>query len=234
MPEPAVPVLTLDGPSGSGKGAVSRRVAAALGWHLLDSGALYRVVALLARRAGLDLADAPAVAAVAHAMQLRFSSRPDGEELILLLPGGEDITSLVRSEETGAMASRVAALPPVRAALLQRQRDFAQQPGLVADGRDMGTVVFPLARIKVFLTASAAERAARRYKQLKEKDSSVTLQSLSREIAERDARDAARTVAPLMPAADAWMLDSTQLGLDEVVARVLDRVRAAGVGIAGG
>lgn len=229
-----VPVLAIDGPSGSGKGTVSRRVAAALGWQLLDSGALYRIVALLAQRAGVALDDAPRLAELAAGMQVRFAARPDGGELILLGEGGEDITDRVRAESTGAGASQVAALPPVRDALLQRQRDFATAPGLVADGRDMGTVVFPAAALKIYLTASADERARRRHKQLKDKDPAVSLSSLSREIAERDARDASRPVAPLRPAADACMLDSTHLGIDEVVAQVVALAFARGLGAAAG
>lgn len=224
-----VPVLAIDGPSGSGKGTVSRRVAAALGWHLLDSGALYRIVALMAQREGVALDDAVQLPRLAAGMQVRFATRPDGGELILLGADAEDITDRVRAEATGASASQVAALPPVRDALLQRQRDFAMPPGLVADGRDMGTVVFAAAPLKIYLTASAEERARRRHKQLKGKDTTASLDSLSREIAERDARDASRPVAPLRPAADACILDSTHLGIDEVVAKVVALAAARGL-----
>lgn len=218
-----VPVLAIDGPSGSGKGTVSRRVAQALGWHLLDSGALYRLVALGGQRAGLESEDRQGHAAIARAMDVRFDVRPDGEELIRY--AGEDVTANVRHETAGAAASRVAAWPEVRAALVDRQRRFAALPGLVADGRDMGTVIFPSAGLKIFLTASADERASRRHKQLKEKGLSVNLAALSAEIAERDRRDATRAVAPLVPADDAVLLDSTSLDVDQVVERVLGLAR---------
>jgi cytidylate kinase len=214
-----VPVLTIDGPSGSGKGTISRRVAQRLGWALLDSGALYRLVAVSAMRAGLHADDVAGHAALAGAMTVRFDIRADGSEQILL--DGEDVTAEVRGELAGGGASRVAAWGPVRSALLQRQRDFARAPGLVADGRDMGTVVFPEAPLKIFLTASAAERALRRYNQLKDKGSGVSLAALSREIAERDERDTQRALAPLKAADDAIVVDSTSLDIDEVVERVM-------------
>jgi cytidylate kinase len=220
----AVPVIAIDGPSGSGKGTVSRKVAQALGWQLLDSGALYRLVGLAADEAGLEPADEAAHAALARGMQVRFATDPAGEEAVWL--GDQEVSSRLRSEQAGGLASRVAAMPAVRAALLTRQRAFRQPPGLVADGRDMGTQVFPDAAVKVFLTASAEERAQRRYKQLKDKGLDVSLADLSREIAERDQRDATRAVAPLVPAADAIVLDSTHLGVDDVVARVLELARA--------
>jgi CMP/dCMP kinase len=219
MNAPSVPVLTIDGPSGSGKGTISRRVAARLGWHLLDSGALYRLVAVGAARAGLDPLDIAGHVAIASRMEAGFGAQGDGSERILL--EGRDVTSEVRSEAAGGGASRVAAWEAVRAALLQRQRDFARSPGLVADGRDMGTVVFPEAALKIFLTASAEERASRRYNQLKDKGSGVSLPALSREIAERDERDTRRSVAPLKPAADAIVVDSTSLDIDQVVERVM-------------
>ena len=180
----SVPVITIDGPSGSGKGTVSRVVARSMGWSLLDSGALYRLVALAGRRAGVRLDDATALALLARGFDIRFGSDDRGEELVWL--ASEDVTRAIRTEQAGNDASKVAALPPVRAALLERQRGFARAPGLVADGRDMGTVVFPAAEVKIFLTASADERAARRYKQLKEKGVAATLAALSLEIAERD------------------------------------------------
>jgi CMP/dCMP kinase len=221
---PAIPVITIDGPSGSGKGTVSRLVARHLGWHLLDSGALYRLVALAGEQAALAPDDVPGHARLADTMDVVFSSGPADEELILL--GGRDVTSAVRAETTGQGASRVAAWPEVRAALLDRQRRFAALPGLVADGRDMGTVVFPTAPLKIFLTASADERARRRHKQLKDKGSAVSLAALSREIAERDLRDSTRSVAPLRPASDAIALDSTGQPVPAVVEQVLAAGRA--------
>ena len=214
-----VPVIAIDGPSGSGKGTISRAVADTLQWHLLDSGALYRLVAHAARRAGVALDAAPALADLAARADIRFGSGPAGEERVWL--DGIEVTRDIRTEAAGGDASRVAAIPAVRAALLARQRAFAVPPGLVADGRDMGTVIFPDAPFKVFLTASAAERAKRRYKQLKEKGLGVTLSSLQREIEARDHRDASRSVAPLKPAAEAVLVDTTGMGIDEVVARVL-------------
>ena len=214
-----VPVVTIDGPSGSGKGTISRAVAQSAGWHLLDSGALYRLVALAGARAGLDPNDVGAHSRLARAMNVAFQSHPDGTERVLL--EGSEVTAQLRSEAAGAGASRVAAWPELRAALLDRQRAFAQAPGLVADGRDMGTVVFPQATLKIFLTASAEERARRRHKQLKDKGSDVSLAALSREIAERDLRDSTRAVAPLKPAPDAEVIDSTALPIEAVVAEVL-------------
>jgi CMP/dCMP kinase len=220
-----VPILTIDGPSGSGKGTISRRVARDLGWHLLDSGALYRLVALSGQLAGLREDDVLGHAELAAAMVVKFGSFPDGAEQILLGVDKRDVTTLIRTELAGQGASRVAAWPQVRTALLARQRLFARLPGLVADGRDMGTVIFPQARSKIYLTASAQERAKRRYNQLKDKDSGVSLAALSREIAERDQRDASRPVAPLVPAAEAHVLDSTLLSIDQVVEQVLNLVR---------
>ena len=214
-----VPVIAIDGPSGSGKGTVSRRVATALGWHLLDSGALYRLVALAGKRAGLESADEAGHAAVAAALDIEFGVDERGAERVLL-EGGE-VSAELRSEECGAAASRVAAWPAVRKALLGRQRRFMQAPGLVADGRDMGSVVFPDAGLKVFLTASPEERALRRHKQLKEKGLGVNLAALSAEIAARDRRDATRKVAPLVACADAVVLDTTSMDIESVVDRVL-------------
>ncbi|HEY6515042.1 MAG TPA: (d)CMP kinase [Steroidobacteraceae bacterium] len=219
MTEPA-PVVTIDGPSGSGKGTISRAVAQRAGWHLLDSGALYRLVAHAGLEQGLDPGDVDGHARLAAGMQVVFGVGPDGSEQVLL--AGRDVTQAIRTEAVGQGASRVAAWPAVRTALLERQRAFARPPGLVADGRDMGTVVFPRAPLKVYLTASAEERALRRYKQLKEKGSGVSLSALSREITERDARDSTRAIAPLIPAPDAEVIDSTGLPIEAVVGRVLE------------
>jgi cytidylate kinase len=215
--------MTIDGPSGSGKGTVSRAAAKKLGWWLLDSGALYRLVALAGRGAGIDLNDEHRLSELARQLDLRFDSTPAGTEVVWL--GGQDVTHDIRTEAAGNDASKVAALPGVRSALLERQRRFAALPGLVADGRDMGTVVFPDARVKIFLTASADERAARRYKQLKEKGVAATLAGLSKEIAERDQRDITRTASPLVASEDAVLLDTTGMSVDAVVERVLDVVR---------
>ncbi|HZF31802.1 MAG TPA: (d)CMP kinase [Gammaproteobacteria bacterium] len=221
---PPVRVLTVDGPSGSGKGTIGRNVALRLGWHLLDSGALYRLVGLAAARHRVALDDAEGLAAVAAAMRVRFGADAERVEL-----EGADVTASLRTENAGEAASRVAAIPQVRAALLQRQRDFARPPGLVADGRDMGTVVFPSATLKVFLTASAEERAARRHKQLKGQGIDVSLPDLSWDIAQRDARDASRSVAPLKPASDARVIDSTSLNPEEVIARILKWLEDVGI-----
>ena len=209
-----VPVIAIDGPSGVGKGTLCQWLAARLGWHLLDSGALYRLTALAAQRRGLPLEDEARVAAVAIALDAVFVADVAGTSRVLL--DGVEVGDVLRGEATGNAASRVAALPAVRAALLQRQRNFHRPPGLIADGRDMGTVVFPQARLKLFLNASAEERARRRYKQLIEKGMDANLAGLIEEIAERDARDAQRAVAPLQPAADAEMLDTTRLSVMEV------------------
>jgi cytidylate kinase len=224
---PVVPVVTLDGPSGSGKGTVSRLLALRTGWHLLDSGALYRLTALAGDRAGLSPEDVAGHAQLARRMRVEFGVDATGAEQVLL--EGQEVTGALRSEAAGAGASRVAVWPEVRAALLDRQRSAALPPGLIADGRDMGTVIFPGARLKIFLTASAAERARRRYNQLKDKDSSVSLAALSREIAERDRRDERRPVAPLVPAADAILLDSTALIAAEVAEQIFAHGRRLGL-----
>jgi CMP/dCMP kinase len=224
MSESPVPILTIDGPSGSGKGTISRIVAQRLGWHYLDSGALYRGVGVAAGWADLDLADPAALVRCAFDTQIGFEDRlSTGQGLgeLRVIINGVDATDELRTETAGAAASAIAAVPEVRAALRDRQRAFRRPPGLVADGRDMGTVIFPDASYKVFLTASPEERAERRYKQLKEKGVSVTLDDLLREILARDARDASRAVAPLRPAEDAVHIDTTGLGIDAVVERVL-------------
>lgn len=222
----SIPVLTIDGPSGSGKGTVARRIAQILGWHLLDSGALYRAVGLLALERGISLDDEKALAALAQDLPIRFGVGEDGVSVLL-----EDRVrdADLRLEGTGTAASAVAAMPSVRTALLARQRAFRRLPGLVADGRDMGTVVFPDAPFKVFLTASADERACRRHKQLKDKGVGTTITALLEEIQARDARDSGRSVAPLKPAEDAVNIDSTGMSIDSVVAAVLDLLRLRGL-----
>ena len=221
-----VPVVAIDGPTGSGKGAISRSLAARLGWRLLDSGALYRSVALKAGREELGLNEQEALVAAASRLRVEFSSALDPEAAFL---DGEDVTALLRTEECGAMASRIAAIPEVRNALWARQRAFARPPGLIADGRDMGTVVFPEAELKVYLTASPEERARRRYKQLIQKGIDVSLPDLSEDIARRDERDANRVVAPLKPAEDARVLDSTGLTPEEVTVRIQAWLRETGL-----
>ena len=216
-----IPVVAIDGPSGSGKGTIARQVAAKLGFHLLDSGALYRLVAIAGREAGV--ADEAALAALAARIRIEFGDDAAGAERIRL--DDRDVTAEVRLETTGALASRVAALPAVRAALLARQHGFRRAPGLVADGRDMGTVVFPDAPLKVFLTASPEERAKRRHNQLIDKGNADSLAALSRDIAERDARDSTRTVAPLRPAPDAVVIDTTGIAVADIVGQVLGLAR---------
>ena len=217
-----VPVIAIDGPSGSGKGTIARRVAEALGYHLLDSGALYRLTAIAANHNNIALDDKPAVARIASKLNVRFDTHEDGSEGIWL--DDEDVTFEVRRESIGAGASTVAAIPEVREALLERQRAFRQAPGLVADGRDMGSHVFTSALLKIFLTASAGERARRRYKQLKDKGMDVSLAALSRDIEDRDRRDSERSVAPLRPAPDARILDSSGKSIETVAQVILDWV----------
>jgi cytidylate kinase len=216
------PVVTIDGPSGSGKGTIARQIAESLGWHLLDSGALYRLVALDAENRGISHDDAEGLAQLATDLDVRFTSGADGTEQIIL--SGSDVTDAVRSEKAGIGASTVAAIPAVRDALLGRQRAFRIAPGLVADGRDMGTQVFSDATLKVFLTASPDERAKRRHKQLKDKGIDVSLAAVSRDIVDRDRRDSERSVAPLRPAEDARILDSSGKPIEEVTKTVLDWV----------
>ncbi len=218
-----VPVITIDGPSGSGKGTVAALLAGKLGWNFLDSGALYRLLAFAARNHGVDLTNEEALKVLAEHLDVQFGAARDGHGMVIILEG-EDVTEAIRNETVGAGASQVAALPVVRTALLQRQKAFREAPGLVADGRDMGTVVFPDAPLKIFLTASAEERARRRYLQLKARGDDVNLASLLEEIRERDERDTQRAVAPLKPAEDAIQLDSTTLSIEEVLQRILSEV----------
>jgi cytidylate kinase len=213
-----VPVVAIDGPSGSGKGTIAARLAQALGWHLLDSGALYRIVAACALSRGIPLDDEASLARMATALEIRFE-----EERVLV--DGTDVTETIRTEPVSAAASEVAALGAVRAAILDLQRSMRAPPGLVADGRDMGTVVFPDAPLKVYLDASAQVRAERRYKQLKNKGLSVSFRVLLANLVERDARDRERAVSPLVPAQDALIIDSTDLGIEEVLNQVLTEVR---------
>jgi len=222
-----VPVIAVDGPSGSGKGTLCRLIAGHLGWNLLDSGALYRLVGLAARNHGLQFDNHAALEVMAGHLDVQFLPGGGDEGRIVL--EGDDVTDLVRSEEVGALASRVAAIPPVRSALLGRQRAFRVAPGLVADGRDMGTVVFPDAELKVFLTASAAERAGRRYRQLIGRGSAVSLPRLVADIEARDRRDTERAVSPLRAAPDAIVLDTTGLAIAEVFERLMACARERGL-----
>ena len=223
-----VPVVTLDGPSGVGKGTICLLLARETGWHILDSGSLYRLVGLVAARRGLDLEALPEpelvaqLAEIAQKIDIDYVAR--GDQLGILL-AGEDVGELIRTEQIGALASKVAAVPEVRAALLERQRAFARPPGLVADGRDMGSVVFPRAGLKIFLTASPEERAKRRYKQLIEKGIGANLAALVADLRERDERDTKRSASPLIAAADAHVIDTTHMSIDEVAKAVLDKLR---------
>jgi cytidylate kinase len=220
-----VPVLTLDGPAGSGKGALGQILAARLGWHYLDSGALYRVLAVAMQQVGCRPTDSARLAPLVQALDIQFETRTDGEAARVRLAGA-DVTNAVRSEASGRLASEIATQPAVRVALLLKQRAFCRPPGLVADGRDMGTTVFPDAVVKIFLTASAEIRAERRYKQLKQKGFDDNLDKLLGEIRERDRRDAERAVSPLTPAADAETLDTSRMTINEAVETILARLRS--------
>ncbi len=219
----AAPVICIDGPSGAGKGTLSQRLATDLGWHLLDSGALYRVVGFAGRLAAVSLEDSDAVAGIARSLDVDFRPTEGGVSVWL---AGEDVTAHLRTEEGGRDASTVAALPAVREALLLRQQELARPPGLIADGRDMGTVVFQRAPLKIFLTASAEARAERRFRQLQGMGESVSLARLLTDIQQRDARDQSRTVSPLVPAEDAIIIDSTALSADEVLQAARDLAAA--------
>lgn len=223
-----VTVVTIDGPSGSGKGTIAALLARELNWGLLDSGALYRLTALAAMNHGVDFADETSLEVLAGHLDVQFLPAADGAGLTIILEG-EQVGANLRTEEVGAMASKVAALPGVRNALLQRQRDFAEKPGLIADGRDMGTVVFPQAPLKVFLTASAEERAKRRFQQLQEKGIDANFDRLLTDIKARDERDSNRAVAPLKPAEDAVVLDSTRMSIQEVFNKVLAEMQSRGL-----
>ncbi len=221
-----VPVIAIDGPGGSGKGTITTRLARHLGWHFLDSGALYRLTALAAIKKPADLYNEAELGEIAANLVIRFETTPDG---VVSMLDEQDVSKRMRHEDIGAVASKIAAVPAVRAALASRQRQFRQFPGLVADGRDMGTIIFPDAKLKVFLTASAQIRAERRYKQLKDKGESVNLTRLFREIKARDLRDQTRSIAPLRPAEDAVTIDSTNLNIDEVFEKVLSLVCIRGL-----
>jgi CMP/dCMP kinase len=223
----SVPVITVDGPSGAGKGTISHLLADRLGWRFLDSGALYRVTGQACLIEGVAWDDHPAVTEIARHLEVGFSAADNGE--ILVAYKGQDVSAAIRTEEGGRGASTVAAIPSVREALLARQREYLQAPGLVADGRDMGTVVFPDAPLKFFLTASAAERAERRYKQLISKGESVSLPRLLEDIEERDARDSSRSVSPLVPAEDAIVIDSTATPIEQVFDQVMQKVTEKGL-----
>lgn len=217
---PSVPVIAIDGPSGSGKGTIANRVATAYGYHLLDSGALYRILGCVAHDRGVDCSDPMALVDLAHRLDIRFGGADEGAVRV----DGEDLSDRIRAPGSGDLASRVGAIPEVRSALLDRQLAFRQPPGLVADGRDMGTVVFPDAMRKIYLTASLEARAERRYKQLIAKGIGANLPALLHELKERDARDSQRAASPLRPAEDAVILDTTEMSIEAVVAKVMDLI----------
>jgi len=219
-----IPVIAVDGPSGTGKGTICSHLANWLGWHLLDSGALYRIMAVAVEKHYLELDNEPAIAEIAGSLDVVFQQPQPGEDITVIFEG-EDISQEIRTEECGNAASQLAILPLVRSALLDRQRQFKQAPGLVADGRDMGTVVFRDAPLKIYLIASAEERAKRRYKQLNQKGFDVNLPRLAAEIAERDTRDSQRTISPLKPADDAIVVDTTTMGITEVIKKIENLVQ---------
>ncbi len=225
MSKKTPPVITIDGPAGSGKGTISQRVADELGWNMLDSGALYRLVALAAQRKGVSFDAADSLAEIAKELEVTFTPCAGGGVTVSL--EGDDVSLAIRSEDCGCAASQVAAVKPVRGALLERQRRFLDLPGLVADGRDMGTVVFPNAKVKIFLTAGTDIRAERRLKQLKEQGINVSLRGLIDDIEARDARDMNRKDAPLVPADDAIIIDTGKSTIDEVVLQVMNAVKSA-------
>lgn len=220
----SAPVIAVDGPVGSGKGVITQRLASALGFHVLDSGALYRLIGLAARKHQIDFDDEPALVALARELDIEFRPTDNPEDPLAIFLEGEEVSRAIRTDEAGTDASKVAPLPRVRDAIKALQRSFKKAPGLVADGRDMGTVVFTDAAVKIYLTASAEARAERRYKQLKDKDISVSLHDLFLSIQARDERDMNRVVAPLKPADDAVIIDSTDLSIDEVLDQVLSIV----------
>ncbi len=221
-----IPVITVDGPSGTGKGSLCGRLAETLGFHLLDSGSLYRVLAYVVSKEKISIEDIASIVEQAGKLDLSFEKKG---ELVSILLSGEDVSAQIRTEESGNKASKIAIIPDVRAALFERQKAFQMSPGLIADGRDMGTVVFPKADLKIYLTASAEQRAKRRHKQLKDKGNDVTVAQLLNDIAERDQRDSQRQVAPLKPAADAIVIDTTNLGIEEVEAQVRALIEERGL-----
>ena len=220
-----IPILTVDGPSGVGKGTVARIVAQKQGWHLLDSGAIYQAFALAVDARGIDIKDENALEQVAKNLDLEFKTEADNE-LVSVYLDGKEVSGVLRTEQTGEMASKIASIGVVRATLLQRQQGFAKPPGLVADGRDMGTVVFADALFKIFLTASAQERASRRLKQLQNQGSEGIISQILAEVVARDERDSSRKHSPLKPAEDALVIDTTELSIDEVITRVMTLIEA--------
>ena len=220
-----IPVLAIDGPSGVGKGTVARIMAQKLGWHLLDSGAIYRAFALAVDARNIDVTDESALVEVANNLDLEFKTEADSE-LVSVYLDGQDVSKVLRTEQTGEMASKIASIGVVRAALLKRQQAFAKAPGLVADGRDMGTVVFADASFKVFLTASAQERANRRLKQLQNQGSKGIISQILSDVVARDERDSSRKHSPLKPAKDALIIDTTELSIDKVITQVSELIKA--------
>lgn len=226
-PKVTAPVITVDGPGGAGKGTVTMQLAKQLGWHLLDSGALYRLVSVAAEQAKVELTDAAGLAQLAENLDVEFL--PNEQDLVAVKLNGQDVSQVIRAESVAGRASQVAALDGVRAALLARQQNFAQTPGLIGDGRDLGTVVFPQAELKIYLTASAEERAKRRLLQLQAKGLDGSLEEIQQAIEERDERDQNRAIAPLKPAADALIIDSTNLSVEEVVQQILQEAKNRGL-----